>query len=95
MRKQYYVYILESRTKTLYLGITNDLVRRVYEHKNKMIEGFTKKFNIDRLIYYEEFDDIEEAILREKRLKKWNREWKLNLIRTTNPDLEDLYEAIA
>ena len=94
MSKRYYVYVLESDTKTLYIGVTNDLVRRMYEHKNHLADSFTKKYRIDRLIYYEEFNDIEEAITREKRLKKWNREWKLELIQKVNPKFEDLYPTI-
>ena len=95
MNKQYYVYILGSKTMTLYIGVTNDLIRRVYEHKNKMADGFTKQYGIDRLLHYEPFNSIEQAILREKRLKKWNRDWKLQLIKQDNPELIDLYEQIS
>ena len=91
MKKTYYVYILASqRNGTLYLGVTNDLTRRVLEHKYKVIKGFTEKYNVDRLVYYEDYRDIEEAIKREKQLKKWNREWKLKLIEKDNPDWNDL-----
>lgn len=79
---------------TLYIGVTNDLVRRVYTHKHKLIEGFTEKYYLDRLVYYEIHQDINEAILREKQLKKWNREWKLKLIKQNNPELKDLYSTI-
>ncbi|MHB9039459.1 MAG: GIY-YIG nuclease family protein [Melioribacteraceae bacterium] len=90
---QYYVYILSSkRNGTLYIGVTNDLKRRVYEHKNGLIDGFTKKYSIKNLVYYEQTNDIHEAILREKRLKKWNRSWKIKLIEEMNPDWKDLSE---
>ena len=93
--KHYYVYILASkRNGTLYIGVTNDIVRRVYEHKNDLIEGFTKKYSVHRLVYFEETSDIESAILREKRLKKWNRKWKLELIEKENPNWEDLYDGL-
>ena len=89
---QYYVYILVSkRNGTLYIGVTSNLVKRVYEHKNNIIEGFTKKYNIQKLVYYEITDDIESAIRREKQLKKWNRKWKINLIENSNPEWRDLY----
>ncbi len=74
----YYVYILASqRNGTLYIGVTNDIIRRVYEHRSKVVSGFTKKYDVINLVYYEIHDDIENAIRREKRLKKWNRAWKL------------------
>ncbi len=79
---------------TLYIGVTNDLVRRVYEHKNGFVEGFTQKYRLKKLLYFEIFEQVEEAILREKRLKHWNREWKLSLICEANPALRDLYEEI-
>ena len=89
----YYVYILASkRNGTLYIGVTNDLIRRVYEHKNGLIEGFTKKYSVKNLVYYEQTNDVREAILREKRLKKWNRDWKIKLIEKMNPDWKDLSE---
>lgn len=88
----YYVYILSSSTGTLYIGVTNSLERRMYEHKNKLVEGFTKKYNIDRLLYYEEFLDVNEAISREKVLKGWLRKKKLALVRTKNPKFIDLSE---
>ena len=89
---QYYVYILVSkRNGTLYIGVTSNLVKRVYEHKNNIIEGFTKKYNIQKLVYYEITNDIESAIRREKQLKKWNRKWKINLIENSNPEWRDLY----
>jgi putative endonuclease len=92
----YYVYILASRIGgTLYIGVTNDLIRRVFEHKSKFVRGFTKRYDVVRLVYYEQFDDIEQAILREKRLKHWNRAWKIRLIEEKNPNWTDLYSAIA
>ncbi len=78
--KNYFVYILSNNSKTLYVGVTNDLERRLYEHKNKLIKGFTKKYNLNKLVYYEVSNDINSAIAREKQLKKWHREWKINLI---------------
>jgi putative endonuclease len=93
--KSYYVYILASqRNGTLYIGVTNNLLRRVYEHKNNLINGFTKRYNTHILVYYEICDDIESAIIREKRLKKWNRRWKLELIESKNPQWRDLYEGL-
>ena len=90
--KQYYVYILASKKNgTLYLGVTNNLIRRVYEHKNDLIEGFTQKYTVHELVYYEEYTDIHEAIIREKRMKKWNRKWKIELIEKINPLWNDLY----
>ena len=92
----YYVYILASKIGgTLYIGVTNDLVRRVFEHKSKFVSGFTKKYNVVKLVYYEQYDDIENAIQREKRLKKWNRQWKIRLIEERNPNWDDLYPGIA
>lgn len=78
----------------LYIGVTNNLNRRVYEHKNKLIEGFTRKYNITKLVYFEHYNHIDEAIKREKRLKKWNRAWKNKLIESINPIWKDLYEEI-
>lgn len=74
----------------LYVGVTGDLTNRVFQHKNKIIKGFTARYNIDKLIYYEEFDGPYDAIMREKQLKNWHREWKLNLIKKQNPDFKDL-----
>ena len=89
--RNYWVYILASKIGgTLYVGVTNDLIRRVYEHREKVVDGFTKKYNINRLVYFEPFDDIMSAIEREKRLKKWTRQWKIRLIETTNPNWDDL-----
>ena len=87
----YYVYILTNKTNSvIYIGITNNLLRRLYEHKNKLLEGFTKKYNANKLVYFEQTSDINEAIKREKTLKKWNREWKIDLIKKQNPEFKDL-----
>ena len=88
---EYYVYIMSNHTNsTLYIGVTNDLKRRLFEHKNKSNEGFTNKYNINKLVYYEKTSNIESAIQREKNLKKWNRKWKLELIKKNNPLMIDL-----
>ena len=93
--KQYYVYIMASkRNGTLYIGVTNNLIRRVYEHKNNLIKGFTSKYGVHRLVYFESTSEVESAILREKQLKKWKREWKLELIEKMNPEWKDLYEEL-
>ena len=90
--KQYYVYILASRKNgVLYIGITNDLRRRVYEHKNNLIAGFTKKYNVNKLVYFELINQPLDAINREKRMKKWKRQWKIELIERMNPNWKDLY----
>ncbi len=87
------MYILASkRNGTLYIGITNDLIKRIYEHKQNIIDGFTKQYNIHSLVYYEITNSIEEAIKREKQLKKWERNWKLSLIEKNNPEWKDLYD---
>ena len=91
--KTYYVYILASKKNgTLYIGVSSNLMKRIYEHKNKLIEGFTKKHNVNKLVYYEETTDVTIAISREKQLKKWNRKWKLELIEKNNPEWNDLAE---
>jgi putative endonuclease len=90
--KSYFVYILASkRNGTLYIGITNDLAKRVYAHRQNLIDGFTKKYGVHKLVYFEETNDVNEAILREKRIKKWKREWKIKLIEKENPEWKDLY----
>ena len=88
--KDYFVYIVTNESKTIYIGVTNDLSRRIYEHKNKLLDGFTKKYNITKLVYYEVFTRIEDAIKREKQLKNWHRQWKLNLIESMNKEWNDL-----
>lgn len=86
------VYILASkRNGTLYTGVTSNLIKRIWEHKNEHIDGFTKRYAVHRLVYYEQHSEMGAAILREKQIKKWNRAWKLKLIETHNPDWEDLY----
>lgn len=95
MSKQYYVYILASQKNgTLYTGVTNDLIRRNFEHKSNTIKGFTKKYNVHILVYYKVYDNIDNAISREKHLKKWNRKWKLRLIEENNPQWKDLYDEL-
>lgn len=87
----FYVYILTNRKNgVLYTGLTNELERRIGEHKNKILKGFTYKYNVDKLVYYEEFETYDEAFLRERRLKKWKRDWKINLIIKENPNWIDL-----
>jgi putative endonuclease len=91
--KQYYVYILTNKSnKVIYIGVTNDLGRRMFEHKNKLVEGFTKRYNLMKLVYYEATDDVESAIAREKQLKNWHRDWKIGLVNQSNPDWQDLSE---
>ena len=95
MRRQYYIYIMTNKNNTvLYTGITNDLKRRVYEHKEKLVDGFTKKYNVTKLVYYEVFEDPENAILREKQIKAGSRQKKLDLINSINREWMDLYEKI-
>ena len=92
---QSYIYIMTNKKYgTLYIGVTSDLIKRVYEHKNSFVDGFTKKYNLKKLVYYEVFEDITEAIKREKQLKKWNRAWKIDLIEKLNPTWEDLYYSL-
>lgn len=91
--KLYYVYILTNYTKTVfYTGITDDIARRTYEHNNKLVEGFTKKYNIKYLLYYEAFNDVTKAIAKEKILKRWKKQWKWDLILKANPKLINLYD---
>jgi len=89
--RQYYVYILTNRNNNvLYIGVTNNLIRRTYEHKNKLVEGFSKRYKLIKLVYYETTGSIESAIEREKQLKNWHRGWKINLINQLNPEWKDL-----
>ncbi len=91
----YYVYILANKKHgTLYIGTTNNLVRRIYEHKNNLVDGFTKKYSIHNLVYWEEFTDPDSAILKEKQIKKWQRAWKARIIEKNNPKWLDLYNDI-
>ena len=92
MNKTYYTYILASkRNGTLYIGVTSDLIKRVYEHKNNLTDGFTSKHKVHNLVYFEQHLEVNSAIRREKRLKEWQRKWKLALIEISNPQWKDLY----
>ncbi len=95
MQKLPAVYILASKKKgTLYIGVTSDLVKRIWQHKNKIIDGFSKTYHVHNLVYYEIHSEMNEAILREKQLKKWNRQWKINLIEKSNSNWKDLFDDI-
>jgi len=95
MTKQYFVYILMNKRNTvLYIGITSNLIKRVWEHKKKLVKGFTEKYNVDKLVYYEIFNDPENAIAREKKIKGWLRKKKLALIKKKNPEFKDLYNSL-
>ncbi|HEX5363861.1 MAG TPA: GIY-YIG nuclease family protein [Gallionella sp.] len=95
MLKQPCVYILASqRNGTLYVGVTSDLVKRIWEHRNDTVDGFTKKYSVHTLVYYELHEDMLTAITREKQIKKWNRDWKIKLIESVNPEWRDLWEDI-
>ena len=95
MPKKGYLYILASRRNgTLYVGVTSDLVKRVEEHRQKLVDGFTKRYSLTRLVYFEMFEDIKDAITRERHLKEWKRKWKTELIQSINPYWRDLYEDI-
>ena len=93
--KKYFVYILSSKNKTLYIGFTDILARRIYEHKLGLIDGFTKKYNVNQLVYYESHPTLTNALKREKQLKNWHRQWKINLIESVNKDWKDLYAEIS
>ena len=93
--KKYFVYILSSRNKVLYVGMTDNLSRRTYEHKLGLVDGFTKKYNVNRLVYYESRPTLKSAVKREKQLKNWHRQWKMNLIESVNNDWKDLYTEIS
>lgn len=89
--KTYFIYVLTNfHNTTFYIGVTNNLERRIFEHKNQLIEGFSKKYKLKKLVYYEEYPSIIDAIVREKQLKNWHREWKINLIKQSNPEFKDL-----
>ena len=95
MQKKGYVYILAStRNGTLYVGVTSDLAKRVEEHRQKLVHGFTKKYEISMLVYYEFFEDIRDAVIRERQIKEWKRKWKTELIQSVNPYWRDLHEDI-
>jgi putative endonuclease len=92
MDKHYYVYILASgKHGTLYIGVTSNLVQRVWQHKEELADGFTRQYNVKMLVWYEQHEDVLAAITREKQMKKWNREWKIRLIEENNPAWRDLY----
>ena len=93
MQKNYYIYILTNYEETtFYIGVTSDLMKRIYEHKNKVAKGFSSKYNLSKLVHFETTDSVISAIEREKQLKRWHRQWKINLIKETNPDFKDLSE---
>ena len=94
MTNQYYVYIITNKSKTLYTGVTNDLERRVYEHKHRLVPGFTSKYNIDKLVHFEATSDVKSAIAREKQIKGWLRFKKIALIESFNPEWHDLAESL-
>ncbi len=96
LTQNYYVYLLASRRRgTLYVGVTNDLLKRVWQHRQGLVEGFTKTYGVKTLVWYEQTDSIESAIVREKQIKKWNRDWKVELIEANNPEWNDLYKNVA
>lgn len=93
--KNAYVYIVTNKPRgALYIGVTSDLIKRIYEHKINAMDGFTSTYNLKSLVYYEIFEDIENAIMREKQLKNWHRDWKINLVENINPNWDDLYNKI-
>ena len=95
LMKSYYVYILTNKNnRVFYVGVTSNMIKRAYEHKNKLIEGFSSKYNLSKLVYFEDTASVETALEREKKLKKWRRDFKINLISKTNPDWHDLYDDI-
>ena len=90
-----YLYILASKKNgTLYIGVTGNLIKRIHQHKNGLVGGFTKKYKVNKLVYFEQFEDIREAIRREKQLKEWRRDWKIKLIEDNNPKWIDLYDSL-
>ena len=91
----YYIYIMSNKPNgVLYVGVTNDLIRRVYEHRNHLVKGFTARYNLEMLVWFEQTDDVNSAIAREKQLKNWHRQWKIDLIAKQNPSWLDMYESI-
>ena len=95
LMKQMYVYILSNKKNgVLYIGVTNDLIRRIWQHKKKYFKSFTQKYNVDKLVYFESLDSEQNAIEREKQLKNWHRDWKVSLIEKNNPNWDDLYKEI-
>ena len=95
LKRQYYTYILANRKRgTLYIGVTNSLLNRGWQHKNNLIKGFTSKYNVHRLVYFDSYPTISEAIKREKQLKHWKRQWKIELIENVNPEWKDIYDEL-
>ena len=95
MQKDPCIYILANRKNgTLYIGVTSNLIQRIWQHKNKLVKGFTEKYNVTRLVYFEQHQDVLEAIKREKQLKKWSRQWKIDLIEEQNPEWEDFWDSL-
>lgn len=94
MTKKGYVYIIGNEKPIIYIGVTSDLVKRIYQHKNGIFDGFSNKLNLHKLLYYEFFENIASALEREKQLKNWHRLWKINLIKSMNPTFKDLYQEI-
>ena len=93
--KNYYVYIMTNfANTTFYIGVTSNLIKRIYEHENKIIRGFTSKYNLKKLVYFEETSDVNSALTREKQLKNWHRDWKINLIKSKNPNFADLHSTL-
>ena len=94
MRNTYFVYIIGNERPTIYIGITNNLVKRIYQHKNSLVDGFSKKYGLNKLLYFEAYNEVYQAIKREKQIKKWNRKWKMDLIKKNNPYFKDLYSEL-
>lgn len=93
--RQYCVYIMTNKNNTtLYIGVTGNLPKRVYEHKKKLVDGFTKRYNLDKLVYFEQTENVQSALQREKQLKNWHREWKINLVNRLNPEWKDLADTL-
>ena len=92
--KSYFIYILSSKNKVLYIGMTENLSRRIFEHKQRLTDGFTKRYNVDKLVYFEVLPDLKSAVKREKQLKNWHRQWKIHLIESKNKSWKDLYPEI-
>lgn len=94
MNKKGFIYIIGNNRPTLYIGVTSNLIQRIYQHKKDLVKGFSSKYKLHKLLHYESYDNIEEAIARKKQLKNWHREWKINLIKSKNPNFDDLYQEI-
>jgi len=95
MKNNSYIYIIANKNNTvLYIGVTTNIIKRIFEHRNKLVDGFSSKYCLYKLVYYEIFDDLESALNREKQLKRWHREWKNNMIESINPNWSDIYDEI-